>query len=96
LKERTKLSGAEILARTLSPLIQHRNVKGLTWLEGCLLSDPRVLDSFDQNVVDEFRERVSTELEKTSDDEAHDRVVKIASLLGIERQISRSEKNTPQ
>lgn len=83
---RRKPTYREVLPRLLSPIIQHRNIQGLEWLEKLLSQDPKALADFDPDLVAEFRQRLREELEAAADDDAHRRVQSISRKLEAENQ----------
>jgi len=77
---------ADIVEKLFSRLVEDRNSFGLVWLRNLLREDPRMLEAFGQEVVEDFKSRIQNERAPAEVDEAHRIISEIADILGIQLQ----------
>jgi len=75
---------SEIVRKLFDPLVRERNLPGMSWLESTLRLNNRILDSYDEDSVNNFRERLKSALETDEpDDDISALVRSIAELAGV-------------
>jgi hypothetical protein len=74
-----------IVVNLFSRLLAERKIGGLRWLKEILARDPKLLNSFDPDSVEDFCSRLSDELTTPKNDDAHPVIGQIAEILGISK-----------